>query len=213
MFLTPILKISPVMTIRNITNNQFGNNTTIYQGDIHNYVSHQIIDQCLADLRLTDPRDDKARIEQIKGGLLRDSYCWILEHTDFRTWLEDPQYWLLWIKGDPGKGKTMLLCGIIDEMKKLARYRLSYFFCQATEPRLRKATAVLRGLIFSLIVQQPSLISHVRERYNHAGKQLFEDENAWIALSKILIAILKDPELGDIICVIDALNECTEELP
>jgi hypothetical protein len=45
---------------------------------------------------------------------------------------------VLWIKGDPGKGKTMLLCGIIDEMSALTRLRdkeattlLSYFFCQA----------------------------------------------------------------------------------
>jgi hypothetical protein len=28
---------------------------------------------CLADLLLTDPRDDKTRIEQTKGGLLNDS--------------------------------------------------------------------------------------------------------------------------------------------
>lgn len=30
--------------------------------------------QCLRDLRVTDPRDDKVRIEEIKGGLLADSY-------------------------------------------------------------------------------------------------------------------------------------------
>ena len=30
--------------------------------------------KCLEDLRTTDPRDDKKRIEQTKGGLLEDSY-------------------------------------------------------------------------------------------------------------------------------------------
>jgi hypothetical protein len=39
--------------------------------------------QCLKDLRLTDPRDDKTRIEKTKGGLLDDSYQWILNHPDF----------------------------------------------------------------------------------------------------------------------------------
>ncbi|KAI1441356.1 hypothetical protein F5Y02DRAFT_422118 [Annulohypoxylon stygium] len=29
---------------------------------------------CLADLWLTDPRNDKKRIESAKGGLLRESY-------------------------------------------------------------------------------------------------------------------------------------------
>lgn len=39
---------------------------------------------CLRDLRTTDPRDDKTRIEETKGGLLEDSYRWILEHSDFQ---------------------------------------------------------------------------------------------------------------------------------
>jgi hypothetical protein len=57
-------------------------------------------------LRTTDPRDDKKGIEETKGGLL-------------------------WIKGDPGKGKTMLLCGIVNELEKSRTKKdlLSYFFC------------------------------------------------------------------------------------
>jgi hypothetical protein len=40
--------------------------------------------ECIRHLRLTDPRDDKKRIEEIKGGLLEDSYHWILENSDFQ---------------------------------------------------------------------------------------------------------------------------------
>ena len=39
--------------------------------------------ECVQHLRLTDPRNDKKRIEEIKGGLLEDSYHWILEYSDF----------------------------------------------------------------------------------------------------------------------------------
>jgi protocatechuate 3,4-dioxygenase beta subunit len=44
---------------------------------------------------------------------------------------------LLWIKGDPGKGKTMLLCGIINKLNNSITQRalLSYSFCQATDSR------------------------------------------------------------------------------
>jgi hypothetical protein len=168
--------------------------------------------QCLKDLRETDPRDDKTRIESTKGGLLRDSYRWILDNDDFQRWRNDPQSQLLWIKGDPGKGKTMLLCGIIDELEKEPDNRLSYFFCQATEARLSNATAVLRGLIYLFVDQQPALISHVREKYDHAGKQLFEDGNAWEALSKILAAMLEDPSSEGVILIVDALDECTKNL-
>jgi Cdc6-like AAA superfamily ATPase len=140
---------------------------------------------CIQDLRITDPREDKKRIEDTKGGLLRDSYQWILKHPDFQQWRDDKRSRLLWIKGDPGKGKTMLICGTLDELSSSTKLRdkeattlLSYFFCQATDNRINNALAALRGLIYLLIDQQPLLVSHTREMYNHAGKALFEDANA-----------------------------------
>lgn len=170
-------------------------------------------EQCLKDLHVTDPREDKKRIQDTKGGLFRDSYRWILDHVDFQRFRDDPQSRLLWIKGDPGKGKTMLLCGIIDELEKRSAIRLSYFFCQATEVQLSNATAVLRGLIFLLIIQQPSLISYVRAKYDIAGQNLFEGINAWVSLTEILTDMLKDPNLEGIVLVIDALDECRTNRP
>lgn len=105
----------------------------------------------------------------------------------------------------------MLLCGIINELKQHGL--LSYFFCEATEPRINNATAVLRGLIYMLIHQQPSLDSPIRKKYDRAGKALFEDVNAWVALSKIFTNILKDPGLNTTYLIIDALDECVTDLP
>jgi hypothetical protein len=101
------------------------------------------LEKCVQDLHLTNPRDDKKRIEDTKGSLLEDSYRWILENSDFQRWRNDQQSRLLWIKGDPGKGKTMLLCGIINELEKsMSKIDiLSYFFCQATDSRINHATA------------------------------------------------------------------------
>ncbi|KAF5545303.1 vegetatible incompatibility het-e-1, partial [Fusarium phyllophilum] len=166
---------------------------------------------CLRDLRETDPRDDKSRIEDTKDGLLEDAYRWILENDKFKEWYNSSQSELLWIKGDPGKGKTMLLCGLINELEKEQSRILSYFFCQATEARLSNATAVLRGLIYLLLVQCPPLISHIEEKYDHAGKQLFEDGNAWQALSKIFSAMLEDPSLDGVLLMVDALDECIKD--
>jgi len=138
------------------------------------------LERCTKDLRLTDPRDDKNRIEDTKGGLLENSYCWVIKNPEFQQWRGDQQSRLLWIKGDPGKGKTMLLCGIIDEIgETLPKSNLlSYFFCQATDSRINNATAVLRGLIYMLVNQQPFLLSHILDKYEQAGKVLFEDANA-----------------------------------
>ena len=89
----------------------------------------------------------------------------------------------------------MLLCGIMDELEKIPTNRLSYFFCQATEQKLDNATAVLRGLVYTLVRRHPTLISHVRKEYVGGGKQRFEGLNAWQAMSHILEAMLNDPIL------------------
>ncbi|KAK1837497.1 hypothetical protein CCHR01_19881, partial [Colletotrichum chrysophilum] len=169
--------------------------------------------KCLADLRVTDPRDDKKRIQKAKGGLLTDSYVWVLQNSDFCQWRDDQDQRLLWVKGDPGKGKTMLLCGIIDELEKshAPGELLSYFFCQATDERLNTATAVLRGLIFMLLEQEPSLVSHVK-KYDQAGKELFQDVNAWQAMSEIFTNMLHNSKLQGVYLLIDALDECSTDL-
>jgi hypothetical protein len=109
----------------------------------------------------------------------------------------------------------MLLCGIIEELQKSIPDAglISFFFCQATDLRINNATAVLRGLIYLLANQQPSLISHIRKKYDHAGSRLFEDVNAWVALSEILNNMLEDPSLQGTYLVIDALDECVIDLP
>lgn len=174
--------------------------------------------QCLRHLHVTDPRLDKDRIERTKGGLLQDSYRWVLDNPDFQRWRDQSEHRLLWIKGDPGKGKTMLLCGIIDELDRgntgdVRHCNLAYFFCQATDPRINNATAVLRGLIYLLVELQPSLLSHVRNEYDRVGENLFKDANAWDALSRIFTNILQDPNLETTYLVIDALDECVAGLP
>jgi len=173
------------------------------------------LEKCIQDLRQTDPRDDKKRIEDTKGGLLADSYRWVLENITFRQWQEDQHSRLLWVKGDPGKGKTMLLCGVINELQDLMPRTalLSYFFCQATDSRINNATAVLRALLYMLVSQEPSLASYIRNGYDRAGKALFEDANAWVALTKIFADVLRDPQLRTTYLIIDALDECVTDLP
>ncbi|KAH8203360.1 hypothetical protein TruAng_002455 [Truncatella angustata] len=126
--------------------------------------------QCLHDLFVTDPRKDKKRIEETKGGLLEGSYSWILEHDDFIRFRNDRQSRLLWIKGDPGKGKTMLLCD-----------------------------------------QDPSLIKHVRKKYDDKREKLFTGANVWYEIRDIATAIFEDPSLKDATIIIDALDECNTD--
>lgn len=161
-------------------------------------------------LQATDPTLDKERIEQEKGGLLIESSCWVLEHPVFRNWQDSESGRFLWIRGDPGKGKTMLVCGIIDELLNLKtkepHTNVSFFFCQATNSDINSATAVLRGLIYSLVLQQYSLADHIND-------DPLEGRVAWQALCRVLTRIFEDPCLNATYLIIDALDECTEDLP
>ncbi|KAK4059628.1 hypothetical protein Trihar35433_10675 [Trichoderma harzianum] len=180
-----------------------------------NKVSSQLQENkaCLDALFITNPKHDKKRIEDTKGGLLHDAYIWITRNAAFLQWLEDPNTHLLWIKGDPGKGKTMLLCGVINELQTIKPgSNIYYFLCQATDVRLNNASAILRGLLHMMIVQQPSLISYVKDEYDQSGKSAFEGTNSWVVLSRLFEQILRDDSLNESIFVIDALDECMEDL-
>ncbi|KAH7201508.1 hypothetical protein DER44DRAFT_748605 [Fusarium oxysporum] len=167
-------------------------------------------DSCLKDLYVTNPRADKKRIERDKGGLLKDCYSWILYNDNFVEWRDDPEQHLLWIKGDPGTGKTMLLAGLITELEKTSDDGIFYFFCQAARPSHRTASNVLRGVIWFIVSKRPALKSYVRREYDQAGSNIKTDHNAGYALSEILTAILEDKTCADCIIIIDALDECIE---
>ncbi|TFB00416.1 hypothetical protein CCMA1212_007911 [Trichoderma ghanense] len=207
----------------------FQSDCTAYMGLERTSLSHQIKDclenlvalqvkgleqqdrDCLRDLYITNPRNDRKRLLEAKGGLLPDSFNWVMESATFQQWHREKQTNLLWIKGDPGKGKTMIICGLSEELESMAPSPdlLSYFFCQGTDPNFNSATAVLRGLIYLLAIQRPSLISHLQEEYKNVGSRtLFDGVNAWVTLSGTLRRMLQDPALESACLVLDALDEC-----
>ncbi|KAL7957195.1 NACHT domain-containing protein [Trichoderma compactum] len=101
------------------------------------------------------------------------------------------------------------LCGIVDEIKRSASHAnaISCFFCQATIPTINNHLAVLRGLIWLPIDQQPFLISHIREKYDPIGNELFEGPSAWYSLANIFHNILQDERLTMAYLIIDGLDE------
>ncbi|KAL4769224.1 hypothetical protein BDW60DRAFT_210310 [Aspergillus nidulans var. acristatus] len=164
---------------------------------------------CLGALLVADPETERRRIEDTKGGLLDGSFRWVLDNAEFRKWHSNPQSQLLWIKGDPGKGKTMLMVGIIDELLRQSQpsQSIAYFLCQATDPRLNNATSILRSLIYMLIQQQLHLISHLRRKYD-TNPNLFESANAFYSLSTIFEDIIQDSTQTTTYLLVDALDEC-----
>ncbi|KAL4733207.1 hypothetical protein BDV11DRAFT_175905 [Aspergillus similis] len=169
--------------------------------------------RCLQDLLLSHPADELRRIEATKGGLLDDSFRWILDSAEYQEWYKSPGSQLLWIKGDAGKGKTMLMIGIVKQLSKPDLSHLhAFFLCQGTDVKLNNATAVLRGLIYMLVTQQPRLITRLRQRYDTEGPRLFESSNAFYSLSTVFEDIVRHLQQSPVHLFIDALDECKADL-
>lgn len=210
----------------------FGDNARVHQGNVVNYylgeyradsayISRTKQDKltgiagqgCIADLRVTDPRLDMIRLQDSKGPLIRECYQWIFDHPEFTAWRRHDKNSVLWVNGDPGKGKTMLLMGIIHALSPLKSepnpIYVSHFFCERADPRLTTATSVLRGLLYMIVMERPNALFYLEERYKRAGRQLFEDANAFYALSEIFWNIINDLQ---VVLVVDAIDECREGL-
>lgn len=127
--------------------------------------------------------------------MISECYDWILHHETFLRWRDDDagSARMLWMRGDPGKGKTMLVCGIINHLleKYDKSYVVGYFFCQATQDHVNSAHAVLRGLIYSMLRQcsresHSLLMKKLVDMYGNADENVFRDVNSWEALIKAL---------------------------
>ncbi|KAM0451637.1 hypothetical protein ACHAPV_009876 [Trichoderma viride] len=207
-------------SVREILENKIGDNATIIQGDFNATFNTDLKDEEKEQNRLflekiskTDPFYDKKRILELKGPFLHESFEWILNHEDFQRWRNTEESGALWIKGDPGKGKTMLLCGIVNDLEKNpgTNSNFGYFFCQATDDRINTAVAAVGGLIYSFLEPRQELhresVSGIREKFENKLGQL-SGPNAWHILCDIFEAIVQDEALPNVVCVVDALDEC-----
>ncbi|EAW20787.1 NACHT and WD40 domain protein [Aspergillus fischeri NRRL 181] len=205
-----------------------------YLGDIHQNLRDFIALQkttrrndedkeCLQDLFAVDPQYDLRDIEEKKDKLLDNAYDWVFstdEYAAFTDWLDEglnsASCRVLWIDGSAGTGKTMLFMGIIRKLSSQPSAlspSVSYFFCQGTDQTRNSATTILRSLVWQLLVQQPSLISHLRDQRRNAGAPLLRGERAFYVLSDALRSMLQDPCLSPIYFAIDALDECDRKTP
>jgi hypothetical protein len=169
------------------------------------------LNKCLVNLRITDPRGGKSRIESTKGGILADWSRWLLEHDDFRQWRNDEDSRLLWIKSDPRKGKTMLLCNVADALSGLpANESLVLCPTSSAKPQIRTWTTQQPCFVVLSICSSDRTARYWKqlyEKYKTTGKKLFEDANAWDALLRVLTAMLQNHKTSKLIFIVDALDD------
>ena len=168
--------------------------------------------KCLQSLFLTNPPDDLAAIRSAKGGKVHGTCEWILAQAEYTSWLSEESPQLLWVSGGPGIGKTMISTFLVGELEHTAqqspKMTFLYYFCDDKYKERRTATAIVRGILLQLLRQRPILFRHIQDDFDISRDSLFINFHA---LWRIYDNVVKDPEAGEVCCLIDALDECEKE--
>jgi hypothetical protein len=167
---------------------------------------------------LSDPAVDRQALIDKIGGRVPGTCEWIKEHTEYMTWLSglSPP---LWITGGPGKGKTTMatyLAVRIKEHIKLANSSRSptisvyYYFCNPKDDNRNSAVATLRGIIYQIIREDPSIAELI------VADMAGDKESKWVLASReslwTLIEIILDGiRLPDVCFLVDGLDECDQD--
>lgn len=174
----------------------------------------------LRDIRYVDPKNTVRALYRRKEEPMDNLYGWVFENdifTAFANWEDQDAPRRLWISGQAGMGKTMLLLGAIKKIQTRLLFQtdcgeppvLIYFFCQSTDDRLNHGAAVLRSLVWMLLCQRPGLMRHLEEKFSSSGDKFIYDRNSIDTWCEIMTNMLID--CGRIIILIDALDECEEK--
>lgn len=134
---------------------------------------------------------------------------WILEHPAYLSWIAAEETRLLWVTGEPGCGKTMLSAYLADYLRQdrddSNKPQVFLFFCDDKIKSQRDATAILRGILYQIIQQQPKLIKHVKKRFEMDGPSF---AISFPALWELFLKVVSDAGLGAVGVIVDAIDEC-----
>ena len=138
---------------------------------------------------------------------------WTLQNPKYLEWRDSDTKRMLWISADPGCGKSVLARCIVDEdlpsiSQNDSPKLVLYYFFKDTSLEQRSASRATSSILHQLFVSHPQLIRYAVPKYKERGAAL---STTFSELWSIFTAAATDPTTGDIVCVLDALDECNEQ--
>ena len=85
------------------------------------------------------------------------------------------------------------------------------YYCDNKDNRRNSAIAILRGLLYQLLKSRPNLAKHIIPEFQIQREKLFAEsssQSSFPSLWRIFRAMLQDPDLDTVYCVLDGLDEC-----
>jgi hypothetical protein len=161
--------------------------------------------ECLRTLRNSLPYEQfKARNPDRVDGTCK----WFLDHANFKIWRDSVKSSILWVSADPGCGKSVLSKSLLDrELLSSTSRRSCYFFFKDDNIQQKSSTNALCTLLHQLFSTKPTLLKYAIPDFKSNGGEL---SRSLSELWNILVDAAADPEAGEIVCILDALDECEE---
>ncbi|KAJ5721659.1 uncharacterized protein N7483_009593 [Penicillium malachiteum] len=138
---------------------------------------------------------------------------WLLQHEDFRAWVEKKTPTLLWLEGSAGAGKTYLTSKVVDHVRgtsQVSNKGFAFFYCDRNEPRRAQGSSILQSFVrqLSATMKDPGYVQpHIKDVWKEAREKgtVFRFEQC----RKLIQACLGQYESTKLI--IDAMDECDSD--
>ncbi|KFZ13980.1 hypothetical protein V501_03452 [Pseudogymnoascus sp. VKM F-4519 (FW-2642)] len=167
----------------------------------------------LRALKVMNAKDILSDIKRRKGGRVGNTCEWILKREEFSAWgaSTDPQ--LFFITGSPGIGKTMMSTFLVDELQKKVERApgkaLAYFFCDDKDQDRKTPIAILRSLIWQILLQRNELFDNIKPDFDAQGNTIID---SFSTLWRVFKGMLRDERSGEVFILIDAFDECEKSM-
>ena len=139
---------------------------------------------------------------------------WLNNHPLYLDWLSQQQR-LLWVRGKPGAGKSMIMKHAIDHAKTTGRRFITFFFHGRGTELQRSLLGLYRSLLHQLLQQMPDLLASFVLIYEKRIKTEGEYDKQWTwqlgSLRSTFTSYLIDAAKSQSIQLyVDALDEAGE---
>ncbi|KAK9444186.1 WD40 repeat-like-containing domain protein [Metarhizium brunneum] len=163
--------------------------------------------QVLNYLNVLNPRPSISAVEVDSSHPTNQLYRALFstkEYEFFQGWdsTTKPENQLLWVRGEPGVGKTMLLTGTVRALLSATardesdRCFLSFYFFDHAKKGSNNAASALRTIIWLILVYQPDLCTHLTRKLDSTRRRHLNDPNDFLALSAIFYDMIEDERLA-----------------
>lgn len=146
-----------------------------------------------------------------KSHTLECIYEWACKTEEFKKlldWGTESSCRILWVNGDPGTGKSMLLTAAV---KKLSQHKdnsrdvnVAYFIGNNGK---ENEVSVIQCFIYQILNNHPHLADHLRVKFKMTGRENFNGLGDFYAMSTVLYSLIQDKDFPRTYFVIDTFDQ------